>query len=679
MIEEIVAKIAQGGYAAGTAFTFSKTKNENYQAGDKEQEKSRLKAAADKFEKKLKSGMDGKNAELIEAEIMLLHDDDYISFADRLIVEESLSALKALKSAEKKLCDKLESSGNSYIRERSADVKGMTKVLVDIMSGNETVLPKSPCILVGSELSPSDITLIDKEMILGILTETGSPTSHVAVLAGGLDVPYFCGVSDVLGKVRDGDFVILDDSAGFLDGFGNGSVTVNPTENIRNIALEHQEDILREKSEAEKLSVNRPTKLKVYANIGGTDETETLARLQADGIGLVRSEFLFLGRDTAPSEDEQFEAYKKIVTAMDDKEVVIRTMDIGSDKKADWLPMEKEINPALGLRGLRVSLEYTELFRTQLMAIMRAAAFGNIKIMVPMVTSVWEIDRVFENLEASVKELKSRKVAFKIPEVGVMIETPAAVMMAPELASKVRFFSIGTNDLAQYTLALDREAKGLDRYYDPMHEAIFRMVEMTVKAAHSHGIPVTVCGELGGRPEAIAKLKSLGVDELSVSFGKYAKVKRLVIDLEEKESHKAKHIEKSVIKAPADGELVPMAEIPDTVFSSGMMGECLGIIPINGNIYAPISGTVKTIARNKHAISFKNESLEVLVHVGIDTVKLNGKGFTVKVSEGQYVDQGQLVLEADMAKIKEMGFDPMVIVVKNQSEGRGHENNKEDK
>lgn len=660
MMERTTAKIAQGGYAAGTAFILSKTKNETYRAGDKEQEKSRLKAAADKLENKLKSGMDGENADLIEAEIMLLHEDDYISYASRLINEESLSAPEALERAEKKLCDKFEASGNSYIRERMSDVRGMTKALIGIISGNESVLPKSPCILVGSELSPSDIALIDKEMILGILTENGSSTSHVAVLAGGLDVPYLYGVEDVLAKVADGDFVILDDSA--------ESITINPAENIRENAIKHQEDILREKKEAEKISINKHTDLKVYANIGVMGEIEALSGLQADGIGLVRTEFLFLGRDTAPSEDEQFEAYRKIVTAMDDKEVVIRTMDIGSDKKADWLPMEKEINPALGLRGLRVSLEYPEHFRTQLKAIMRAAAFGNIKIMVPMVTSLWEIDRVFENLEVSVKELESREVAFKIPEVGVMIETPAAVMIAPELASKVRFFSIGTNDLAQYTLALDREAKGLDRYYAPMHEAIFRMVEMTVKAAHSHGIPVTVCGELGGKPDAIAGLKRLGVDELSVSFGKYAKIKRLVIDIEEKETQKAKHFEKSMIKAPADGELISMDEIPDPVFSSGMMGECLGIIPTDENIYAPISGMVKTVAKNKHAISFKNESLEVLVHVGIDTVKLNGEGFTVKVSEGQYVEQGQPVLEADIAKIKEMGFNPMVIVVKSITE-----------
>lgn len=655
MMKEIYGKTAQKGFAAGKAFVIGRNIDLKYQQGDIEEENTRLDSAMGVLEKKLDQQINGDKADMIRAEIMILKEDDYTGYAHRLINDERLSAVDAIKAAEKSLCTKLESSGNEYIKERCSDIRGMTKNLIDIMSGNDVKHPVTPCIIVAEELSPSDISLIDPGMILGILTETGSPTSHVSVLAGSFGVPYLYGINGILENIKHDDFVILDSD--------NGMVTVDPPAEKAEEALARQADILKKKKESNDKDDAISTKMRIYANIGGINELQSLVSSGADGVGLVRSEFLFTGRKDEPSEDEQFEAYKSIVSAMNGKEVVIRTMDIGSDKQAEWLPLPEEANPALGLRGLRVSLEHRELFRKQLKALMRSAVFGNLKIMIPMVASEWEIDAVAEEIKIAASELESEKIPCRIPELGVMIETPAAVMIAPRLASKVRFFSIGTNDLTQYTLALDRESRGLDRYYDPLHEAVFKMIEMTVNAAHKSDITVAICGELAGNPDATERLIGLGVDELSVSIGKFPGIRRKVAEIEEKEA--SRKLEFEDIKAPADGELIPMDEIPDEVFSSGMMGECLGIMPKDGIVYAPVNGVVTTVAKTRHAISFKNESVEILVHVGIDTVKMNGEGFTVKVEEGQSVKQGQPVLEFDISKIRNKGFNPMVIIAKN--------------
>ena len=444
----------------------SRNTDQEYHQGDESEENSRLDLAVGVLEKKLDQRMSGGKEDMIKAQIMILNEDDYTGYAHVLIKEKGMSAVDALKAAERSLCSKLESSGNEYIKERCADIRGMTQNLIDIMTGNDIKYPETPCILVAEELSPSDISMMDPEMILGVITENGSPTSHVSVLAGNLGVPYIYGISGILGNVKHDDLVILDSDNG---------IVVDPPREKADEALARQAELLKKKKELKDTADVLRTRTKIYANIGGLSELEALTASGADGVGLVRSEFLFTGRKDAPSEDEQFEAYKSIVSAMSGREVVIRTMDIGSDKQAEWLPLPQEANPALGLRGLRVSLEHRELFQTQLKAIMRAAVYGNLKIMIPMVTSEWEIDAVVEEMKVSALELESREIPCRIPELGVMIETPAAVMIAPQLALKVSFFSIGTNDLAQYTLALDRESRGLDRYYDPMHEAVFKI------------------------------------------------------------------------------------------------------------------------------------------------------------------------------------------------------------
>ena len=679
------AKVAQGGIAAGTAFLWSAPAARGQTepvSGSAQEECARLDAAVEELDRRLSARGDraGRTeAQLIEAQRLILHDESFTGYARSLIMEGAadaaaqrqgfMDAVQALEKAKETLCEKLISSGNAYIMERCEDIRGMAGVLAGILSGSQAKLPGSPCILVGEELSPSDLTMVEPELILGILTETGSPTSHVSVLAGNLGVPYLYGVGGLRQKLQDGDYLILD--------AGSGSVCVNPPVQEREAAEKKQEDARKAREALRAQSAALTTKTKICANITGSQETEALFRSGADGVGLFRSEFLLLGREDAPTEDEQFSAYQQVVRAMAGKEVVIRTMDIGSDKQAKWLPLPAEINPALGLRGLRLSLEHRELFRTQLRALLRAAVFGCLKIMVPMVTAEWEVDEVIREIQAAASELENGGVPYRIPELGVMIETPAAVMIASDLAKKVRFFSIGTNDLTQYSLALDREAKGLDRFYDPLHEAVFAMIGMTVRAAHDHGITAAVCGELGSNPEAVQRLIGLGVDELSVSVGKLAEVRRLAADAEKQQEAlvtggqpAAGMPEKEGIKAPADGELIPMEEIPDEVFSSGMMGECAGILPTDGTIYAPITGTVVTVAKTGHAISFRNPDTQILVHVGLDTVKLNGEGFTVRVSEGQTVKQGQPVMEADLDLIRRRGYNPMVIVVRLGTEER---------
>ena len=598
---------------------------------------------------------DTAEAAVIDAEILILNGEEFLGAARRGIREERLGAPEAVKQAAEKLCSMLMESGQDYIRQRCEDVRGLAAGLTALITGRlET--PAEPCILAGSELSPGQITMIGPEMIRGILTETGSATSHVSVLAGNYGIPYLYGLENLPEKVHHQDYLILDP-----DGAG---VWVNPpAEKIRE-AEARQAEIAEALEKQRKPAAGKVTRTKICANISRAEEADGLPAKGADGIGLFRSELLFLNGTKAPTEEEQFEAYRHAAEAMEGRETVIRTMDIGSDKHAVWLEMPKEINPALGLRGLRVSLEHRELFRTQLQALLRAAICGNIRIMIPMIASEWELDEVLQEMQTAASELEQRRERYRIPEIGVMIETPAAVMIAPALAEKARFFSIGTNDLTQYTLAVDREARGMDRYCDPMHEAVIRMIAMVTEAAHAKHSPVAVCGELAGDLRGTERLIRLGVDELSVSPAKLAAVRERAAEIEDSIAREARKDRDEGIRSPAEGELIPMAEIPDPVFSGGVMGECVGVIPANGKIYAPVSGTVATVAATRHAVSLRKNGEEILIHAGLDTVRLNGEGFSVYVSEGENVKQGQLLMEMDPDLIRARGFNPMIIVVR---------------
>ena len=658
-MDRFACKTAQKGFGAGKAYILHGGPAAAYQPGSPEEEAARLDRAAAEMNRKLaarKAQADATETALLDAETAILNGDEFLGEARRGILEKGLSAPDAIGRTADSLCAMLRESGNSYIQERCEDIRGLASGLAALAGGSGQGMPTEPCILVGTELSPGEITMAGPDILRGILTETGSPTSHVSVLAGSLGIPYLYGLENLADKVRDGDYLILDSEA--------GGICVHPDgEQIRE-AEARQAAAEKARAEQRKQAAGKTTRTKIGANISRAEEADGLAEAGADGIGLFRSEFLFLNRSEAPSEEEQYEAYRHAAEAMGGQETVIRTMDIGSDKRAEWLEMPEEINPALGLRGLRVSLKYRELFRTQLRALLRAAKAGNLRIMIPMVASEWELDEALKELRAAAEELDARKESYAIPDVGVMIETPAAVMIAPELAAKARFFSIGTNDLGQYTLAVDREARDMDAYFNPMHEALLRMIGMTVKAAHEKQIPVAVCGELAGRPEAIGTLIRLGVDELSVSPAKLAATRNAAAEAEAAIEKERRPKTAEGILSPAEGELIPMAEIPDPAFSGGIMGECVGILAEDGNICAPLSGIVTTVAAAKHAFSIRNGETEVLVHVGLDTVQLKGEGFTVHVREGDRVEQGQPVLDADLDLIRARGYNPMVIVAR---------------
>ena len=651
-------RTAQKGFAAGKAFVIRPERTGEYRQGDPAEEAARLESAAAEMKQKLEEGKehaDPAGAAVIDAEILILDGEDFLGPARRSIREEGLGAPEAVKRAAEELCGMLTESGQDYIRQRCEDVRGLAAGLTALITGGAEA-PAEPCILAGSELSPGQITMIGPDMIRGILTETGSPTSHVSVLAGNYGIPCLYGLENLPEKVRQGDYLIFDPE-------GEGVWVNPPAEKIRE-AEARQEQIREAREEQRKRAAGKTTRTRICANISRAEEADGLPEKGADGIGLFRSELLFLNGTEAPDEEEQFEAYRHAAEAMAGRETVIRTMDIGSDKHAAWLKMPEEINPALGLRGLRVSLEHRDLFRTQLRALLRAAAYGNIRIMIPMVASVWELDEVLKETQTAAEELERRGEKYRVPETGVMIETPAAVMIAPALAEKARFFSIGTNDLTQYTLAVDREARGMERYSDPMHEAVLRMIALATEAAHAKQIPVAVCGEMAGDPRGTEQLIRLGVDELSVSPAKLAAVRERAAETEERIARETRKDRSEGIRSPAEGELVPMAEIPDPVFSGGVMGECAGVIPANGKIYAPVSGTVATVAAAKHAVSLRGNGEEILVHAGLDTVRLNGEGFRVHVSEGEHVQQGQLIMEMDPDLIRARGFNPMIIVVR---------------
>ena len=667
-MERYECKTAQPGFAAGKAWLLQRRADGARPQGSPAEEADRLEAAVREMSRKLtveKEEGGAPDAALLEAERMILQDEAFLQEALREIREEGRSAPDAVDGAARKVCALLQGSGAAYIRERSEDVRGLAAGLNRLLAGGGTEMPGEPFILAAAELSPAELMMAGTPNLLGILTESGSPTSHVSVLAGNLGIPYLYGLERIADRVAAGDYLILDGESGF--------VTVNPPAEAVREAEARTEAAKKEKERLRADADSVRNRTLVCANISRAEEADGLAGAGADGIGLFRSEFLFLDRPDAPSEEEQFEAYRRAAEAMGSRKTTIRTMDIGSDKRAGWLRMPEEANPALGLRGIRVSLARRDLFRTQLRAILRAAVYGNVRIMIPMVASVWELDEALKEVRLAAEELEKTGTAFAVPEVGVMIETPAAVMMAPELARKARFFSIGTNDLTQYTLAVDREARGLESFADPLHDAVMRMIRLTAEAAHENGIRVSVCGELASDERAVEKLIRLGVDELSVSGSGIARVRRLLKGAEERlekeeqkerEKQEEKEEQDNEICAPAEGELIPMAEIPDPVFSGGAMGECVGILSQDGRIYAPVSGTVSVVAATRHAVSFRSGGTEMLVHVGIDTVKLGGEGFRVHVREGDRVRQGQLVMEADLDLIRAKGLNPMVIAVR---------------
>ena len=453
------------------------------------------------------------NAAIFEIHQMMLEDEDYVDAVKGILDSQGATAEYAVTATGENFAAAFAAMEDPYMQARSADVKDISRRVVNILTGTGAgaVQGDEPAILMADDLTPSETVQMDKSKLLGFITRGGSANSHTAILARTMGIPALVGVD--FDESWDGQLAILDGC--------NHCVYVDPAPELlaameakRRADLE-QEALLQGLKKKPNVTLDG-TEIQVYANIGGVGDVGLVLQNDAQGIGLFRSEFLYLDGDDYPTEEEQFAAYKRVVETMAGKKVIIRTLDVGADKQADYFGLDHEENPALGYRAIRICLTHREVFKTQLRAILRASAFGSVSVMFPMIISVQEVRDAKEILEECRAELRAQGVPMGQVEVGIMIETPAAVMIADELAQEVQFFSLGTNDLTQYTLAIDRQNPKLDLFYDPRHPAILRMIRMTVEAGHRHGCWVGICGELGADPALTEAFLRMGVDELSV-------------------------------------------------------------------------------------------------------------------------------------------------------------------
>ena len=456
------------------------------------------------------------NAAIFEVHQMMLEDDDYQEAIQSMIQNEQVNAEYAVAVTGDNFAEMFAGMDDEYMQARSADVKDISNRLIRNLSGEEQFDWDSmePSIIVADDLTPSETVQMDKSRILAFVTVHGSTNSHTAILARMMNIPALIGVQLDLEALRNGTTAIVDGR--------NAVFYVNPDESQLNAAKEMQQKELEQRellaSYKGRESVTKSgKKIHVYANIGSVSDVAYAVENDAEGIGLFRSEFLYIGRDALPDETEQFNAYRQVLQTMAGKKVVIRTLDIGADKNADYLELGEEANPAMGYRAIRICLKQPDIFRTQLRALLRAAKYGNLSVMYPMIISVEEVKKIREIVDEVARELEQEGIPYAIPEQGIMVETPAAVMMSEELAELVDFFSIGTNDLTQYTLAIDRQNERLDDFYNPHHEAVLRMIQMTIDGAHKAGKWVGICGELGADPELTERFVRMGIDELSVA------------------------------------------------------------------------------------------------------------------------------------------------------------------
>ena len=454
------------------------------------------------------------NAAIFEIHQMMLEDEDYVDAVKGILDTQGATAEYAVTTTGENFAATFAAMEDPYMQARSADVKDISRRVVNILAGTETgsVQGDEPAILVADDLTPSETVQLDKSKLLGFITRGGSTNSHTAILARTMGIPALIGVE--FDESWDGQLAILD-------GY-NHCVYIDPAaELLSTMEAKRRSDLEQEallQGLKKKPNVTLDGKeIQVYANIGNGGDVGLVLQNDAQGIGLFRSEFLYLDGDDYPTEEEQFAVYKRVAETMAGKKVIIRTLDIGADKQADYFGLEHEENPALGYRAIRICLTRRDIFKTQLRAILRASAFGRVSIMFPMIISVREVRDAKEVLEECRAELKAQGVAVGEVEIGVMIETPASVMIADELAREVQFFSLGTNDLTQYTLAIDRQNPKLDAFYNPHHPAVLRMIRMTIEAGHRHGCWVGICGELGADPALTETFLRMGIDELSVS------------------------------------------------------------------------------------------------------------------------------------------------------------------
>ena len=471
-----------------------------------------------------------EQAMIFDVHKMMLEDEDYLDSIRGMIRDEKMNAEYAVSLTGDNFAGVFASMDDEYMKARSADVLDISKRLIRILAGvgEEGIVSEEPVILLADDLSPSETVQMDKSKILAIVTKHGSTNSHTAILARSMNIP----------ALVQTDVALLEEYSGakaVVDGF-SGTFIINPEDSVLDTMVQKKMEYEKERTALQELKgkdniTSDGRRINLYANIGNVSDVDKVLESDAGGIGLFRSEFIYLGREDYPSEEEQFHIYKEVLSKMEGKKVIIRTLDIGADKQVDYFKLPKEENPAMGFRAIRICLERPEVFKTQLRAIYRASAFGTAAIMFPMIISVGEIRKIKKIVEEVKDELTKEGISFNRVELGIMIETSAAAVISDELAKEVEFFSIGTNDLTQYTLAIDRQNQNLDDFYDSHHEAVLRLIRMTVENGHKAGIWVGICGELGGDTTLTKTFVDMGVDELSVSPTYVLSVRKAVRDI----------------------------------------------------------------------------------------------------------------------------------------------------
>ena len=525
-MEQIFGKGVSKGVAAGPISFYRRASGviPRHEMSDTAAELERFRAARETAKEQLAKLYDKALAEagedaamLFEAHQMMLDDLDFVESIEGMIENDRVNAEAAVSDTGAQFAEMFAAMDDSYMQARAADIRDISARVIGILTGEgeSGIVSDVPCIVAADDLAPSETVQLDKSLILGFITSAGSANSHTAILARTMGIPAIISAGDALQPEMEGKYAIIDGQT------GEAVIEPDDAERERLLKKQAKEKALKELLDQLKGKPN-VTKdgrnVMVYCNIGSPADIDAVLQNDGGGIGLFRSEFLYLQGSDYPTEDEQFKAYKTVAERMGGRRVIIRTLDIGADKQADYFHLDKEENPAMGLRAIRICLTRPEVFRTQLRALYRASAYGKIAIMFPMITSVWEVQeikRICRNIRAELAE-EGVPMADKV-ELGIMSETPAAVMMSAELAREVDFFSVGTNDLTQYTLAVDRQGVGLDRFFDAHHPAVLRMLRMAAENAHKAGIWIGICGELGADAELIETFLSMGIDELSVS------------------------------------------------------------------------------------------------------------------------------------------------------------------
>lgn len=535
-METYQGKSVFGGIAIGKIRVFQKGQQQvkRVKIQDTESEKKRYHEAvlvAQKelqglYEKALKE-VGEANAAIFEVHQMMLEDDDFSESVENIIESQQVNAEYAVASTGDNFAQMFAAMDDEYMQGRAADVKDISERLVSVLSGSNRggVSADEPVIVLAVDLAPSETVQMDKDKVLSFVTIQGSVNSHTAILARTMSIPALIGVDMTLDASLDGKMAVVDGDSGVI--------YIEPDEETMAVMEKKQREAEEKKALLLQLKGKDSVtldgrKIKLYANIGNSKDLAMVLQNDADGIGLFRSEFLYLEKEDYPTENEQFMIYKMVAETMAGKQVIIRTLDIGADKQCDYFQMDKEENPALGYRAIRICLTRPEIFKTQLRALFRASAYGNIAIMYPMITSVWEVKKIKEIVEEVKEELRAQNIEFGNVAQGVMIETPAAVMISRELAKEVDFFSIGTNDLTQYTLAIDRQNPKLDEFYDAHHPAVLEMIHMVIENAHAEGIWAGICGELGADLSLTETFLEMGVDELSVSPGRVLPIRKII-------------------------------------------------------------------------------------------------------------------------------------------------------